>query len=710
MTPETPKNHLHNELAYSYNASISSNSDSNSAVWRTQLKPVVIVPRLPDSFDVSKYPIVGSDSTKDGRVSALTKKRKREDAGYEEPIGQVKDQRAVSDAAFSTLQDLVSEVFEAENNSQLDGALESSAADSFFVLSEGSGGSKLTLAPSIHVKLDSCLHKVISLNRLGEVPVDHLCKLQKLCEGALITAEAVDIGIQSSWMDDDISSWVDRTDQVDAGLRSARTVLRIMSGGREEKQVYSEELIQKILELTRGVMESCLIPVVEARPSGSRSEVFELASSHKRVISQLLHNSSKIMQLLLDLLAKVELAESTVTSIEFFASSLLFVENAHNEKESVLGSNKFETFRRTAMNVVAQVFSRYPEQRRYILDEVLTSLQRLPTTRQHARQFKLGDGKSMQLVSALLMRLVQSSGMPSAAKFGKKGKRTLSELKNGASEADRSSEDEASQSGESDLESNFDDSKAKEPANGLRTAHSSGPSGRSVHAAKTLYESALRDAQYIVNFFVTRASTASKTGDQPHRHLLDIFVEDLTTVLSLPEWPASELILRALVSKMNEIITYDKSTAPAKTMALETLGFMGAAISDVTAGAQQLMRTLENDDSTLTTQLSDELANHLGGEYENGMLLEWTGPYRAVVEYLSANRSDLQAASAEGYIITQWAKVVLWGNHATTEGIRDFDTDNKFGPIAVNLCEVLSTGQWASREYVAHQANVHARY
>ena len=654
----------------------------------------MIIPRLQVPHIAPTYSVSDSEPSYKRTAQALSKKRKRDHAEYDEATGSIQDQRAVSDEALSKLQDLITAILEAENSAQCDEDLGLTRAGSLLVLSEGPQGRALTLASAVHVKLDACLQKVISLNRFKDVRVDQLCRVQKLCEGSLAAAETTDIYLQAGWSNDDISAWLERIDQTDAGLRSARTVLRIMTGGRDERQLYSEELVQKLLIVTRKVMDSCLIPIVESRSSGAGSESFDVAVTHKKVISQLLHDTSKIVQLLLDLLVKVELAEASVTSIEFFAISLLFVENAHNEKDSALGTHRFEVLRRTAMTLVAQIFSRYPEQRRYILDEVLTSLQKLPTTRQHARQFKLEDGKSMQLVSALLMRLVQTSGTTSASNLARKTKGTMPEsLREADSNLAASMEELASDSRDSDDDTPTDEVDAVSRKTGRQEVDSGMLPEHLMMKTKLLYESALRDAQYIVNFFVTRASSASKAGDQPHRHLLDIFVEDLVTVLSLPEWPASELILRALVSKMNEIMAHDKSTAPAKTMALETLGLMGSAISDVTAGAQHLLKTVESDESPLSTRLSGNLADHLAGDFDSILLIEWIGPYRTVIEYLDTNSSDPHNVTARAYLVTQWTKFALWGNRGMNESARDVKSDNRYRDLATKLCSMAASGK-----------------
>ncbi|MCJ1438042.1 Sister chromatid cohesion protein 2 [Xylographa pallens] len=692
VTPQTPKHRTRNETAYPFNSSTPAISNHITDSQRTTLQLKVVVPPLPQSSDANDYKVFHVESPAKEPKQVVSKKRKREEANGNSVLAPSKDQRALSDAALTTLQELASDIFEAENDAQSQTNSEDlSNRKAYFVPHEVDGNVSLTINSETNIKLDSCLQKVITLARFKDVPISQLCKIQDLCEGALIFADLLDVTIEAGWGSDEISDWVDRAESVDAALRSARTVLRIMVGGRDEKQLYSEELLQKILSLLYKVMDTCVSPVVESRTCGTESSVFAIASVQKKVILQLLHNATKIMLLLLELLMKVDLAEATVTSIEFFVIRLLFVENAHVEKESVLGIHKFESIRRTAMNLTAQLFLRYSEQRRFILDEVLVSLQKLPINRQQARQYKLEDGTNIQLVSALLMRLVHSCATRSVPQLAKRRKITLDENASAAAPRSGGHEDENSGSEDSEhssaaennnIEGHMVDNRKQGATSIARLAKN----------VRLLYDAAGSNAQYIVEFFVLRASTASRTGDQPHRHLLDMFVGDLVSVLNLPDWPASELLLRALFARMERITSSDKSTAPMKNMALEVLGSAGSAILDVTSNARQLAKSLENDDSELSATLVQSFQDHLANQLEDGALLSWTGTYRAVLEYLGRNSSDPQTIGAQSYFLTQWTKLVLWGNNSTSTNIQTSPVQSE---LANKLSKVGSSGKWS---------------
>ncbi|MCJ1477709.1 Sister chromatid cohesion protein 2 [Lambiella insularis] len=688
ITPQTPK-HQFNEAAHTYNAGIPLSGDALQTPQRPHTQSIVVVPPLPDSFNPNDYRVFHGAPIVPG--AKPSKKRKRNDVDEVDIAAPSKDQKALSDPAVIALQELISGILEAENDFEpsSNGTLTSSR-EPYFVSCEGADGTAITLSPTLNAKLESCLQKVISLGRFKEVPTEQLCKVQSLCEGALVSADSLDVSVHSGWAEDDISQWAKRVDLVDGSFRSARTVLRIMAGGREDKKIYSEELFKKVLDLLYRVMDTCVIPTVEARTSGAEDSIFDVASSCKKHMQQLLHNTGKLMQLLLALLTNVELAEDTVTSIEFFVIRVLFAENAHTEKESVLGIHRFEVIRRIAMQIIAQIFARYPEQRRFVLDEVLMSLQKLPVNRQRARQYKLDDGTSIQLVSALLMRLIHSSATRSASQSVKKSKRVFTDVKN-ASPPAASEIEEAITDDSTEASAESDDSET--PLAGQRKANIKSIPQRLIKDVRCLYDSAVNNAQYIIEFFVTRASTSSKTGDQPHRHLLDMFVGDLVSVLHIPEWPASEILLRALYSKVERILNFDKSTAPAKNMALEVLGVVGTAILDVTANARQLSHALEHDSSELSTELAQSLNDHVNGHLEDQALLSWTGAYRVVVEYLGTSSSDSQVTGARGYYLTHWTKLILWGNTPTS-------TEPEVSPahldVAGKLSRIVSSGKWSS--------------
>lgn len=656
MTP-TSRQSTSNDAIFSKNDPDPANGVVGIVSAKPPQFPLVVIPPL--SVQSRKSEFVTYEEPKGRDKTEVSRKRKRDAEGQTpDTLSRTNDQRTVSDETLRQLKAIIQDIFEADDQSQLDGPTTNSSAHvQYFVSAYREEQETKTLAPAVHVRLESNLHKAITTGRLVDIPADHLQRLQRLCEGALVSAKSSDIFIELEWNVDDFAGWVSRLDAVDLGLRSARTILRMMTGGREEKQIYSEEVLQSVIDVLKKALDHCIIPVVEARSSGSSAALFEAANTHRKVISQLLFDAGRVMALLGKLLSKVEIAETIITGIEFFAFPLLFAENAHGEKESVLGIQRFENLRHTAMDTIATIFSRYPGQRLFLFDEILSSLQKLPVTRQHARHFKLVDGPSIQLVSALIMRLVQTSAARSIGVIKKVRRGKLP-----SSNFEEVSESESSQEECSKAADNVEESAASDtPELNGRSCQLTIMQRLGSDAALHL-DNAAKSAQYVVKYLVQRAMTASKTGDQPHRQLLELFLEDFITVLGLPEWPSAELLLQILFANCRNIAENQKSLAPAKNMALELLGQMGSAISELVSNTRHAARGLEGQESQYSGYLRQMLDDYMDGSLETSEVVIWGGPYHAVGEYLEDKKSnDPQIVSAQAFYLARWARVVSSG-------------------------------------------------
>lgn len=66
----------------------------------------------------------------------------------------------------------------------------------------------------------------------------------------------------------------------------------------------------------------------------------------------------------------------------------------------------YEQLKFCALDILKHIFSRYPKHRRWIFEEILTSLGSL-TVMDGARKYRLRDNRSIHVISALFMQLVQ---------------------------------------------------------------------------------------------------------------------------------------------------------------------------------------------------------------------------------------------------------------------------------------------------------------
>ncbi|CAG8055357.1 unnamed protein product [Penicillium olsonii] len=590
---------------------------------------------------------------------------------------RLKDQKAEADEALQKLQDLLHEIFEAEDQIDPDSSNPSNdTPNPTFVNAQSLEVHGLVLSADAHIRLQKALRKVAGFDRLQDIPSDYLTRIQKLCEKPIIAAQSLGLalGDSSSSSELELQEWLGKIDDVTIALVAISTLLQTMSGRQTERELCPEDLIEAIPTVLNQVFDHCIIPAVESRPGGKDGQHFQFFSAQKRIIGNLVHQSKKALSLLADFLARIDVSEGTITATEFFAAKLIFVENAHHEKDSVLGQQKYEPARRGAMDVLAKIFSKYPDQRPFILDEILVSLEKLPTTRQNARQFKVADGKSIQLLTALVLQLVQTTALE-----------TPSQSKPNPRVKAQTDDDDDELMGDGKLENDGSDNETEESLERLASK------------ANRLYDNAMRSAQYIVNFVVQRAMNSTKTGDQPYRNILDLFTQDLINVLGLADWPAAELLLRILALRMIQITDQDKSAAIAKSMALELLGWMGSAISDLIATAQHMLPALEdNSDSELTDYLKQQFEDFTSGALHQQDLIAPNGPHRIALEHLVQDKKkgdNWQLTSARGYYLAQWAKSAsaLYYSSEENEEIAHGDVTDE---LVVFLAKSLSDPRW----------------
>jgi cohesin loading factor subunit SCC2 len=618
---------------------------------------------------------------------AVSQKRKRDIDDVGDLTDVRIDQRARSEEALRTLEYTIAEISRMEACVKARDAVDTSF---YFIQTPYNEEDTLVLTYQVQDRLESAIARAIDASSFSKAPVAGLIKIQRICESTLSLIEALTLSIDGEASADDVDEWLQRVKLAENSLHAARILLRILTAGREDKELYSENTLQTIAECLEFVMNRAIIPIVECRSTGHEEGQFKIYSANKKSLSSLFNMYGQTLRLLSDLVGKVDV-EAVIYKIQDLSTKLIFVENAYTDRDSALGTARFEKLRTRAMHVVASIFHRYPAQRQLIFNEIVTSLEKVPVARQSARQFKAHEGKSIQLVSALLMRLVQTSATRSTSTR----KHADSQSKHLDADADFSEDGEsvrgsspvkAAQNG--DMEIN-DELELEEAEFDLRKL------------AEPLYSSALTDATYLIQYLVGRAQNTTKSGDQPYRKLLEIFVEDFISVLGLPMWPGAEMLLRALLSKLFRILGDDKSPVPAKNMALDVLGTIGSGIIDLQMFVEHACRAGEGSDSRLTVRLAG-IANEYLEHGSEQQVNKFRGPYRVMMEYLhSQSLNDVQAPSARGLHLTQWAKTTL------VYLSRDDEARPEVAPdLPMQLRNMILDSDWLQNEYDAVDATI----
>jgi cohesin loading factor subunit SCC2 len=631
----------------------------------------VSLPQL-STDDQTKFPAASLDDFSDDMDLDRPEIRKAK-RGHEDSYGY-QDQRLRAEGVLDGLNQTLSDVLDAANAYAANPDSEEVAE--FFSQSNLIADDEPVFLQATLIKLEGAISRASSLSVFGKVELDPILRLQKLLEANIRLASKLSLSISPDASDADVEEWSRSLELVNVSLLALRVLLRTMTAGREEKQLYSEDILDSAIACFSHVVEICIIPVIETRTSTPGS-AFAVYSRHKNLLLEVLQESGRALRLLGALVVQVDFAESAVTRVETLSNNLIFIENAHSEKEAILGIQRFETFRRAAMDTLAKIFAKQQNRRASIVDDILMSLEKLPSTRQSARQYKLLERKPIQLVSALLMRLVQSCALWINKGSARRGKQKASSEDEGSEESDHESDDGAPIDMDEAPNYSREDAAAE-----LRCM------------SEPLMESAKDTASRIVRMLISRALTSTKSGDQPYRTLLDIFTEDFLNVLGLPEWPAAELLLRVMLSALVPMMDDDKRSVPQKNMALDLMTVMSSAISELQNHIQNSMRLLEPMESSTGELLRHMTESYLSHGIAVGDLVSAMGPYRLVFEWLHRKQGDAQVDSARGLLLVAWATSSL--------GVVDRNDEDSLSVTPETLLKLRNTvsdHNWLSSEY-----------
>lgn len=634
-----------------------------------QLLAAVVLPPPKEGLTPADYTI---HEQADARILIPDnfKSRKRRKLGdqdeHEAQINSV-DTRAKAESAVNSLQALLIRIFEDEDNLQPDTSGNVLATSSGSFIPPGALGYSVEatgqcLSVGTQVKLDHAIRQVTLYNRLDRMDLDDLLRLLKTCDNTLKAAENLDVKVgedvgEPSQVGGPVSEWDKKIAFAENSVKACRTILRVMNGGRQEKQLYSEELLTSIHNVIKNLLEGSIVPLIVLR--SDREDAFKAVMSKKKLLRDLLQDTTKIIKLLTQLISNQEVTEDFLIKMIYTSVSLVFIDNVTSDKDSVFGVKKVENLRLAAMNALAKIFARYPDQGDGIINEVLSNLERLPVGRQSAKNFQIPGNESIQLISAFMMNLVQSAG-------------TYQERTTGSNSRDAVDSDEEMANGN--------------PEDGATKGGSHSRDAETiVMKLEEVIMRSMKTAQektaYVTSYIVNRALNTAKSSDTSNsRNLLDLMVEDFLEVLDNPEWPAAELFLKIICIKMIHTVDDPKASVPAKSAALEVLGKLGSRISSLFSHLRKIHGDRNPSSSTIDGILSvitdtyidyhtntDGKAGHELKEERDAVfrkMILWKGPFRMILEHLwdkdqKEDADNLQ--TAWGFFASVWASRLVSG-------------------------------------------------
>ncbi|TPX64064.1 hypothetical protein SpCBS45565_g06149 [Spizellomyces sp. 'palustris'] len=385
---------------------------------------------------------------------------------------------------------------------------------------------------------------------------------------------------------------------------------------------------------------------------------------------------TQIMDQMCDCLDMGVFGDDLVITVAFIALSPFFAEGAAFGNPISLDKLQLR-----GIYLSRTIFGRYAKHRNFMLEEICGNCSKLAGSKKTSKQFKLADGTSVQMVTALVLQLVQSCCLHVA-------------LEQAAKDLLRRSSETSEDSAGGQLRTTISQ---KEKQSGMATddVHVEGYSEEQTEwqliekfslACKSGIDAASHCAHYFLRFMLNRCTqqtcdslipkvergrgarkSQSSSNDAEYKAFLDGFLQDLLAMLNAPEWPAAELlsmifsrlavrtkvylppIRKSLIDLQVQVLDDIKRQGDTaiRSMAVEWLGAVCAKIraqpfKHRQAGMHDIVLRLPNADLTPGTSVSSLSVLR---ELQN-----------LVMRWLDAGRmEDPTILTAKTFFISTWA-------------------------------------------------------
>jgi len=475
--------------------------------------------------------------------------------------------------------------------------------------------------------LSSEAAKLKSMAAMDAVPTDRLVKVLNILQWTVRDGTKVSplAGINGDQDDDD----GDEGDKLFLELAAERVLraadcalaaMYIMTCRNMNKRVYIDDVIDKITLFVRYQLQNTIYPSYDPvyremskHKEGYTGSMKKKRSSHHTVrdrnITKLYSKCGDIVNLLAELLQFQLLTDTTVLHLSTLGVAPFFVENVPELQLS-------------ALKLVTGVFSKYDKHRKLILDDILASIARLPSSKHSLRTFRLSRTENIQMLTALVLQLIQCVVSLPERLVHKNQPKLREEVEEVKAETEP---------GDSRMDRDV--------------------------LINQRYENAMATAVQFLTVFLKKCGSKSEETD--FRPLFENFLQDLLTTLNSPEWPAAELLL-SLLGKL--LVSQFANKGTEVSLRISSLDYLGLVASRLRRDAVQSKLKLDTIDSIISCVKEAEAEN---GEIEPDVDKQDKHDeeeqrtrflQRVLLDYLTVTggEEDPNTHSSRHFYISQW--------------------------------------------------------
>jgi cohesin loading factor subunit SCC2 len=460
--------------------------------------------------------------------------------------------------------------------------------------------------------------KLKILGAMEMIPTDKLVRLLNVLELNIRGGDRV-----SPITDEDNESirqlWLETTMERVMGAADACLIcLYIMTSTNMPKRVYLEEVIDRVVLYIKYHLRNTIFPSFDStyrldnkKKDGRRKKSTPVS---EKSILVLYTKISELVNLLAELLNIQVLTDTSVLHASSMGVSPFFAENVSELQLACL-------------KLVTTIFTRYETHRRLLLDDILASIARLPSTKRSLRTYRLNSEEHIQMLTALVLQLIQCVvALPDSL-----------------------------------LNKNCLDGTQSENVKAV---------DKDVLICNK-YEKALNTATTFLAVFLNKCG--SKSEDIDYRPLFENFVQDLLSTVNKPEWPATEVLLSLLGRMLVHTFSNKGTDMSLRVASLDYLGVVAARLRRDSVLSRckldtidQMIKDIKSEEmKDSDDQTKKNLATNT--EEERTQFLQ-----RVLLDFLAVNAQNDEAYKyARHFYIAQWYKDAVFEKSQLASGAKD---------------------------------------
>ncbi|CAN8005998.1 unnamed protein product [Ixodes hexagonus] len=456
--------------------------------------------------------------------------------------------------------------------------------------------------------------KLKILQATNQVPPERLVRLLSILERNVVDGAKICPMEHEDQEDDEGRLWAELSmERITRSADASLTALYIMTAPHMPKRVFLEDLIERIVGFAKFQIQNTVYPAFDPvyRVDSRSKEGYVGSARQKRAhapqkvrersVLQLYNKLHELVGLLAELLGLQTLTDTVILQVSTLGVGPFFVE----------GVSELQLH---ALRLVTTIFAHYDKHRQLILEDILASIARLPTSKRSLRNYRLNSEEHIQMLTALVLQLIHS----------------VVKLPEGA------------------------------PPTRDEAAAGAQPTTTAVDTdvlIVTSYDAAVHTAANFLSVFLRKCGT--KTEEMDYRPVFENFVQDLLSTVNKPEWPASELILSLLGRLLVQNFSNKSLDMPLRVASLDYLGVVAARLRKDAVTSQikketidDILRQIEEDeeDDLPLTSLSRSKGRSVPKAKDETQLLQ-----RALLHYLDTNLdSDPSLQFSRRFYVAQW--------------------------------------------------------